>query len=371
MALITYTLLPSNNKNRKGAKYPRFRINPKNGSKPFFKAYKDIYIYERANTSEKQKVNKDNKKKIELLHKELNEYYKGSEYQNKLSGTSTLDAFLDYMLEIKSHLSKGSNNGYNNVSKMVRDFCNQNGYNINMDINKVNIQFVDEFRTYMVNERKLAGDSAYKYFGLLGTILKTAKKYGKLYHNPYDEKPDFPKKTDKEMEYLTPEEVTKMMKTKCKLPMTGDAFMFMIFTGIRSQDCKALTWRNLPIKSGELYIELKTRKRGIDISFPVPPQAHQYLTKRMGDADLVYPNLKFESYHNNALRMWAYKSGVQKDIHPHMARHSFAAYMLHKGTPLYNLSKLLGHANMRTTSDRYGHLSKEDTDRAIREAFKF
>ena len=43
MALITYTLLPSNNKNRKGAKYPRFRINPKNGSKPFFKAYKDIY----------------------------------------------------------------------------------------------------------------------------------------------------------------------------------------------------------------------------------------------------------------------------------------------------------------------------------------
>ena len=46
-----------------------------------------------------------------------------------------------------------------------------------MDINKVNIQFVDEFRTYMVNERKLAGDSAYKYFGLLGTILKTAKKY--------------------------------------------------------------------------------------------------------------------------------------------------------------------------------------------------
>ena len=28
-------------------------------------------------------------------------------------------------------------------------------------------------------------------------------------------------------------------------------------------------------------------------------------------------------------------------------------------------------SNMRTTSDRYGHLSKEDTDRAIREAFKF
>jgi integrase len=45
--------------------------------------------------------------------------------------------------------------------------------------------------------------------------------------------------------------------------------------------------------------------------------------------------------------------------------------MLSKGTPLYTLSKLLGHTNARTTEDRYGHLSKEDTDKAVRKAFRF
>lgn len=91
----------------------------------------------------------------------------------------------------------------------------------------------------------------------------------------------------------------------------------------------------------------------------------------MGDDDLVFPNYKTESYHNEALREWALKSDVKKHIVPHSARHSFSAYMLSKGTPLYTLSKLLGHTNARTTEDRYGHLSKEDTDKAVRKAFRF
>ena len=48
MALITYTFIPSSNKKNRGAKYPRFRINLQNGSKPFYKPFKDILIYKRA-----------------------------------------------------------------------------------------------------------------------------------------------------------------------------------------------------------------------------------------------------------------------------------------------------------------------------------
>ena len=42
MALITYTFIPSSNKKNRGAKYPRFRINLQNGSKPFYKPLKTI-----------------------------------------------------------------------------------------------------------------------------------------------------------------------------------------------------------------------------------------------------------------------------------------------------------------------------------------
>ena len=56
MALVTYTLISSSNKKNKGAKYPRFRINLQNGSKPFFKPFKDILIYKRPDTPEKKKL---------------------------------------------------------------------------------------------------------------------------------------------------------------------------------------------------------------------------------------------------------------------------------------------------------------------------
>ena len=69
------------------------------------------------------------------------------------------------------------------------------------------------------------------------------------------------------MVYLTPDEVTRMMKTECRLPLVKDAFMFMIFTGIRSQDCKSLIWRNLPIIDSVVNIQVKTQKRKTDVFF--------------------------------------------------------------------------------------------------------
>ena len=51
------------------------------------------------------------------------------------------------------------------------------------------------------------------------------------------------------------------------------------------------------------------------------------------------------------------------------ARHTFSAYMLSKGTPLYTLSKLLGHTNARTTEERYGHLSNEDIEEAMKKVW--
>ena len=62
----------------------------------------------------------------------------------------------------------------------------------------------------------------------------------------------------------------------------------------------------------------------------------------------------------------AYKSGVKKHITPHSARHSFAFFMLDRhNTPLYTLSKILGHTNARTTEDEYGHLSAENIEEAM------
>lgn len=58
-------------------------------------------------------------------------------------------------------------------------------------------------------------------------------------------------------------------------------------------------------------------------------------------------------------------SGV-KYIGPHGCRHTFSANFLMNGGNIYDLSKLLGHSSVKTTQDRYGHLSKEYLANAVR-----
>lgn len=42
----------------------------------------------------------------------------------------------------------------------------------------------------------------------------------------------------------------------------------------------------------------------------------------------------------------------------HCLRHSFTAYMLSKGVPIYKVSKILGHSTVLTTEAHYGHLDR-------------
>jgi len=46
----------------------------------------------------------------------------------------------------------------------------------------------------------------------------------------------------------------------------------------------------------------------------------------------------------------------------HTLRHTFASWLVQRGTPLYTVSKLMGHSSIKMT-ERYAHLAP-DTQRA-------
>jgi site-specific recombinase XerD len=52
-------------------------------------------------------------------------------------------------------------------------------------------------------------------------------------------------------------------------------------------------------------------------------------------------------------------AGIETKLHSHLARHSFATYMLSKGTRIEHVGKMLGQTNVKTTQ-RYAKVLAQD-----------
>jgi integrase len=370
MLQISHTKIKSTSKKKKGQWYPRMYIKSSNWDKEIKPRHREVLFYYRADTEEKKKQNRASQKLLDSIYIEYKERFAGAEYQDGVKQSISLKKQLDEMVDLKADKSKSTVQGYNNLKKALEEFCKAYRYSFTMDINRINLEFIDKYRIWLVNEKNYKGDTAHKYFSLLGSVLKKAMSYGRLYHNPFDGEIEYPKRSENKMVYLTGEEVQKMKYTPFKYEQIKSAFLFMCHTGIRQGDCCELTWGDLPDIDGVTKLNVKTQKAKTDVYFKLPKVALDLLPKRMGDSDKVFPNLDFSSDNNEKLRMWAYKSGVKKHITPHTARHTFAFWMLSvHNTPLYTVSKLLGHTNARTTEGSYGHLSTENLDEAILKAF--
>ena len=208
-------------------------------------------------------------------------------------------------------------------------------------------------------------------FARIMVALNKAERDGIILKNPGKDidrklKPHSEQKTRC---YLTLEEIQRIIETEYKPDNDiKPAFLFCCFSGLRYSDVSKLTWKEITAsQDGYAQIETTMQKTGKSITIPLSDNALKWLPERKGNLPESRIFYKLPDQVNNAdvrLRTLIKKAGISKHVTFHTARHSFATLTLTYGADLYTVSKLLGHANIRTTQV-YAKIVDESKRKAV------
>lgn len=158
--------------------------------------------------------------------------------------------------------------------------------------------------------------------------------------------------------------------------------LLLYYTGLRPGDLHGLRWEhvNLTFATIRKVVEKIAHKRPEPQTFPLAPEAVEVLKawhKQHGKpaTGYVFPNPKTgERYDYTAIgRHWVrikahtadlVKQGLLEralpaDLELYTLRHNFASQLIMKGADLLAVSRLMGHADIQTTIEHYGHLAPD------------
>lgn len=266
------------------------------------------------------------------------------------SGKIGFLAYFEKMVEKKYDVN-GTYGNWKSAFKHLVNYCKGK----EIQISKVDEVFLEGFKDYLLNEKisdkggKLGQNTALSYFNKIRTALKEAHRGRLISENPVLRVRGI-KEEETNRQYLTLEEIQRLVQTECDNPLIKRAFLFSCMTGLRFSDIANLKWKNLNYDENNGWVLKFTMKKtkGVE-NLPINEQAIKLMGKRGKDEEQVFENLVYSAYGNKKIHKWVKEAGIDKHITFHCARHSFATLQLTMDTDIYTVSKLLGHKNLKTT----------------------
>lgn len=285
-----------------------------------------------------------------------------SEKKNKKDLLEWIDAQIPQL-----NIASGTRKHYKTVLAALYD------YNSLASFDDLSIESIYRFDAWLHSRKKrqTQGDIAagkspsfisdagvYKYHKILKALLNRALLFGLIQSNPYAALRGKFKRGEKEsVEYLTEEEMTAFMSLR---PTAGsqayvarDLFIVQMYTGLAYTDMQNFDFSAFKLVNGE-YRYIGTRvKTGTPFVGQLLPPVVEVLSRygwklpRMNNAD-----------YNHALKYLGAAAGISTPLHSHLARHTFATFMLRNGVRIEHVSKMLGHTNI-TQTQRYAKVLAE------------
>lgn len=218
----------------------------------------------------------------------------------------------------------------------------------------VTVEKICEFDAWLHSRKNTNGDrisdaGVYKYHKCLKALLNRADRFGKIDRNPYERlRKQFQRGEKENIEYLTEDEMHQfesvILPQGSALDIAHDLFIFQAYTGLSFSDAQAFNMNDYKW-DGQRWNHIGERiKTGVPFVSSILPPALHVLEKY----NMQVPKMNNADY-NHQLKALGLMAGIKTRLHSHLARHTFATWMLRNGAKIENVSRMLGHTNIRQT----------------------
>ena len=265
-----------------------------------------------------------------------------------------INSFIEYLKEVK-HSSE------NTVASYRRDLSKLDSY---LNSNKISLKDVNStsLNTYILRLEKEGMSSATvsRNVASIRSFFTFLLNKGLIKSNPTETiKP--PKVEKKAPETLSIEEVTLLLDQpvgESNKEIRDKAMLELLYaTGMRVTELISIKFQDVDMSMNFVQCIDNGKARII----PFENAAKNALTKYIlnvrpvmcGDSEYLFTNCKGEQMTRQGfwkiIKLYATRAGIDKDITPHMIRHSFAMHMVNNGADLRALQEMLGHSDISTT----------------------
>lgn len=174
-----------------------------------------------------------------------------------------------------------------------------------------------------------------------------------------------PKIKNERHRYVTLEEEARLLEAS---PERLRVFIrAMLQTALRLDDLRSLNWANVDLSRMRIRVGADQTKGHDAVEVPITTEMAAILSSQGPHIDPTRPVF----VNTFTGRRWTsvdqlFKRATERaglsDVTLHTLRHTAASRMVQRGVPIVVVSKILGHASIRTTM-RYAHLAPDDIDR--------
>lgn len=150
-----------------------------------------------------------------------------------------------------------------------------------------------------------------------------------------------------------------------------DLIIFAINTGLRQMELLTLNWNQINFKDRFVILDNRshlTKSKKIR-AIPLNITALQILTKRelnKTSENVFTFNQKpmNQDFISHEFKKYVLGAKLNPKLNFHSLRHSFGSWLVQKGVSIYEVSKLLGHSDLKVT-EIYAHLRPENLRNAV------